>query len=379
MSQIKQRIHIGNFRDAQDLKYLQRTGITHILCSAAELFPVYPDRFNYKHVKANDIPSYNLARHFHEGADFIKNAIEEGGSVLIHCAAGISRSVSLTLAYFIKHEGMSLQSAYSLVKSKRFIANPNPGFMQQLMRFQNTIQLESEKMRQTASKPFGNPNNEDVKPPVQLTPKSKQTPTATNTENLTAFMPPIKKDQKPAQLSKLESAFRSSVKSRQEPENPLKNLKSTKENFTKQVKEDFLKTDFRLTGTSFGKPSDSPFARPQPIQKPPLLYNDGRQAENNPRNVSNNRMATQPGGDSSNLELFNRYLKMTLPSSYQEPRIAIYNQRTNSQTILGAYKTTNNFRPNVAGRPSHQGVDRDFTRPRNPYQGQMAAKSAFYY
>ena len=48
--------------------------------------------------------------------------------VLIHCAAGISRSSTITLAYLIKYENMKLDDAYSLLRSKRKMAYPNSGF-----------------------------------------------------------------------------------------------------------------------------------------------------------------------------------------------------------------------------------------------------------
>jgi protein-tyrosine phosphatase len=41
---------------------------------------------------------------------------EEGGRVLVHCRAGVSRSATLCLAYLISCRGMSLNDAYDEVK-----------------------------------------------------------------------------------------------------------------------------------------------------------------------------------------------------------------------------------------------------------------------
>lgn len=155
MSLIKKGLYIGNFRDAQDLHFLQRNGISHVLCSAGELYPVYPQKFVYKHVQANDIPSYNLSRHFDHAADFIHEAIQSGGNILVHCAAGISRSVSLALAYFIKHEGLKLANAYNMVKNKRFIANPNPGFMRQLRDYERKVETNRVRQEPEPKNQFG--------------------------------------------------------------------------------------------------------------------------------------------------------------------------------------------------------------------------------
>lgn len=55
---------------------------------------------------------------------------------MVHCLAGVSRSVSLVLAYLIKHRGMGYCDAYDLIKGRRKIIHPNDGFIQQLKKFE---------------------------------------------------------------------------------------------------------------------------------------------------------------------------------------------------------------------------------------------------
>lgn len=140
MSLIKKGLLIGNYKDASDLRFLSSHRVTHILCSAAELSPVYPGRFKYKHVVADDVPYFNLSKHFEAAADFINEAIKSNGVVLVHCAAGISRSVTLATAYLMKHERMKAATALSLIRSRRFIANPNPGFIRQLREYESRLE-----------------------------------------------------------------------------------------------------------------------------------------------------------------------------------------------------------------------------------------------
>jgi protein-tyrosine phosphatase len=58
---------------------------------------------------------------------------------MVHCLAGVSRSVSLVLAYLIKHRGMTYRDAYDLIKGRRRIIHPNDGFIEQLKRFEREL------------------------------------------------------------------------------------------------------------------------------------------------------------------------------------------------------------------------------------------------
>lgn len=55
--------------------------------------------------------------------------------------AGISRSVTLTIAYLMSRFGMSMHSAYQFVKEKRPTISPNLNFMGQLVEFERELEL----------------------------------------------------------------------------------------------------------------------------------------------------------------------------------------------------------------------------------------------
>ena len=55
--------------------------------------------------------------------------------------AGISRSVTLTIAYLMSHFRMSMQNAYQFVKDKRPAISPNLNFMGQLVEFERELEL----------------------------------------------------------------------------------------------------------------------------------------------------------------------------------------------------------------------------------------------
>ena len=62
-----------------------------------------------------------------------------GSCILIHCMAGISRSVTLVIAYLMQHFGLTMQQAYQFVKEKRPAISPNLNFMGQLVEFEREI------------------------------------------------------------------------------------------------------------------------------------------------------------------------------------------------------------------------------------------------
>ena len=70
------------------------------------------------------------------GYNFIDTCLGLKQNVLVHCMAGISRSVSLVVYYLMKKYHLSYKEAHSFVKSKRSIANPNESFQLQLKRYE---------------------------------------------------------------------------------------------------------------------------------------------------------------------------------------------------------------------------------------------------
>lgn len=82
----------------------------------------------YKVIHAMDVPWENLSKHFAAGNRFIKEALSSGGTVFIHCYAGISRSAAMLIAYLMAEHHMNMFQAMSLVKSRRSVIFPNPGF-----------------------------------------------------------------------------------------------------------------------------------------------------------------------------------------------------------------------------------------------------------
>lgn len=83
----------------------------------------------------------NLQIHFDECIEFIEESLKKNENILVHCAAGVSRSASIVIAYIMKTKKLKFEEAFNLVKSKRSIICPNRGFRSQLMDFEKSLNL----------------------------------------------------------------------------------------------------------------------------------------------------------------------------------------------------------------------------------------------
>lgn len=72
------------------------------------------------YVPAEDHDAYDISKYFNQAVNYIHECLKKT-NILVHCLAGVSRSVSLVLAYLIKHKQMTYEQAYQAVKCKRKI------------------------------------------------------------------------------------------------------------------------------------------------------------------------------------------------------------------------------------------------------------------
>lgn len=70
------------------------------------------------------------------GYHFINQAVDSNKNILVHCMAGVSRSVSVVAYYLMKKKALSYEDALNIIKQKRKIARPNDSFRSQLKLYQ---------------------------------------------------------------------------------------------------------------------------------------------------------------------------------------------------------------------------------------------------
>lgn len=88
-------------------------------------------------VPLTDSEGANLLDYLQVCLDFIDHARNSGGSVLVHCFAGLSRSASIMTAYLMRSERLSLQDALASLRQSKPSVCPNDGFLEQLTMFQD--------------------------------------------------------------------------------------------------------------------------------------------------------------------------------------------------------------------------------------------------
>lgn len=143
--QILPYLFLGSARDSTNLDVLGEHNITYILNVTPNLPNMFEHNgdFKYKQIPISDHWSQNLSQFFPEAISFIDEARSKKCGVLVHCLAGISRSVTVTVAYLMQKLNLSLNDAYDFVKRKKSNISPNFNFMGQLLDFERTLGLSS--------------------------------------------------------------------------------------------------------------------------------------------------------------------------------------------------------------------------------------------
>ncbi|XP_023142474.1 probable dual specificity protein phosphatase DDB_G0281963 [Amphiprion ocellaris] len=139
LSVILPQLYLGAESDVTQDR-LASLGISYVLsvsrCSPQPSF-LPPSR--YLRIPIDDSLWDNLLPWIPQAMHFIDAAMSSGASVLVHCAAGISRSPALAVAYIMYSLEMDLDHAYRFVKERRPSISPNFNFLGQLQHFQGAL------------------------------------------------------------------------------------------------------------------------------------------------------------------------------------------------------------------------------------------------
>eukprot|EP01059_Diplonema_ambulator_P025650 TRINITY_DN4275_c0_g1_i1.p1 TRINITY_DN4275_c0_g1~~TRINITY_DN4275_c0_g1_i1.p1 ORF type:complete len:989 (+),score=330.71 TRINITY_DN4275_c0_g1_i1:378-2969(+) len=136
--QVTETIFLGSLRTAQSELVLNTLNITKIVTAGKGLMVLNPLPSTVQQIILNvdDNPDQKLAPFFDDISAYLEEARVANEKVLVHCFAGLSRSVAVVCAYLIKTKAMPFKEAITLIKQARPSANPNDGFRRQLIEYE---------------------------------------------------------------------------------------------------------------------------------------------------------------------------------------------------------------------------------------------------
>ena len=128
MDWINQQIAIGDIDDAMRRTKLEIAGITAVL--SLNWFPSFlpSDGFSWHHMPLIDGPG-NQPSSLRAALETLHSLVSSGHKVLVHCAAGTSRSPFVVACYLAPYQGFQFNEALELVAEKRTFVAVNPALL----------------------------------------------------------------------------------------------------------------------------------------------------------------------------------------------------------------------------------------------------------
>ncbi len=124
-------LFVGSEDAANNVVGLESAGVGAIL-NVAFGNEAFPGRFRYMRAPLLDVPDTRLSEELADALRFVSECERDRVPLLVHCNAGVSRSISVVVAHLILTRGMSYDKALAFVASTRPAARPNVGFEKQL-------------------------------------------------------------------------------------------------------------------------------------------------------------------------------------------------------------------------------------------------------
>ena len=138
-NQITLNLFVGSFECVEYATRFLDIDTVLSICQEDASHHIRNSRIRHKWFKVDDICTTNIIPIAKLCSDIIHKCVTQDKLVLVHCQAGISRSVAVVIYYLMEHQAMNYEQAYECVKYARWMAKPNKAFEQQLkdVTFQN--------------------------------------------------------------------------------------------------------------------------------------------------------------------------------------------------------------------------------------------------
>jgi protein-tyrosine phosphatase len=139
ISKIEPGLYLGGFKSCfDDYTCITKNNVSAIVTLLEDRWEPWTDlelvpNGCHMFIPCEDSPTQDILIRLAEICDFIDENRQDGSAnnVLVHCWAGVSRSATVVVAYLMRKNCQSLDSALASVRECRRI-EPNPNFMEQL-------------------------------------------------------------------------------------------------------------------------------------------------------------------------------------------------------------------------------------------------------
>jgi dual specificity MAP kinase phosphatase len=135
VSQITPQLHVGGQYKRRGWPRLAARGVTAVVNMRIEFDDqqagIAPPAYLYLPTVDDHAPSLD---HLCQGVAFMQRQIDAGGSVYVHCGAGVGRAATMAVVYLIS-TGLSIEQAVATVKRVRPFIKLTPVQREQIARF----------------------------------------------------------------------------------------------------------------------------------------------------------------------------------------------------------------------------------------------------
>ncbi|CAD8061285.1 unnamed protein product [Paramecium primaurelia] len=130
------KLFLGNLDCLHNQQILESNNVNCVLSICTEEKIMVGPKYKQIYLDIHDNMNSQISNVFERSFLFIEKALKSQQNVLVHCAAGISRSATLVLAYLMKSYQYTVEQALRYLKQKRPYVRPNPGFLLQLLDYE---------------------------------------------------------------------------------------------------------------------------------------------------------------------------------------------------------------------------------------------------